>query len=234
MKFDFPEGATPIDDCSGLIPKWVQNLTDLNRVEAENISHAQSLYLRSPVQDPSLWFHFAQLKAIHRAMFGHVWQWAGKQRTCVTSIGIDPGFIASQMAELCREVGSWSTSLPIELTFLERAARIHHRLVAIHPFENGNGRFSRLIADRCLLAWHCSHPVWPENLHQENPPRKTYIQALQAADKTDYEPLVHFMESFGAKEPTLSELLRNRFYQPYLAGEKGIAIVKALLRRGAR
>ena len=233
MKFDFPEGATPIDDCSGLIPKWVQTLSDLNRVEAENISHAQSVYFRLPIPDPSVWFHSTELKSIHRAMFSNVWEWAGKQRTSVTSIGIARGFIGFQMAELCREVASWSTSLPIELTFLERAARIHHRLVAIHPFENGNGRFSRLVSDRCLLAWHCPHPMWPEQLNRSGTPRKTYIEALKSADNNDYEPLVHFMESLGAKEPGLGELLQNRFYQPHVAGDRGVAMVRAFLRRGA-
>ncbi|MBS4168731.1 ankyrin repeat domain-containing protein [Parachlamydia sp. AcF125] len=36
--FDFPEGATPIDDCSGLIPSWVHNLNDLNRIESVKAS----------------------------------------------------------------------------------------------------------------------------------------------------------------------------------------------------
>lgn len=55
-RFEFPEGATPIGDCSGLIPNWVHNLNDLNRVEAENIAHAQRKYLRTPVTDPKKWF----------------------------------------------------------------------------------------------------------------------------------------------------------------------------------
>jgi Fic family protein len=28
------------------------------------------------------------------------------------------------------------------------AVRLHHRLVSVHPFPNGNGRWSRLAADR--------------------------------------------------------------------------------------
>jgi len=44
--FEFPEGATPITDCSGLIPDWVHHLKDLNRVEAENILKAQGRYTR--------------------------------------------------------------------------------------------------------------------------------------------------------------------------------------------
>lgn len=32
----------------------------------------------------------------------------------------------------------------------ELAARFHHRLVKIHPFPNGNGRHSRIMADALL------------------------------------------------------------------------------------
>lgn len=45
-QFEFPEGATPISDCSSLIPPWFHHLNDLNRVEAENIMNAQRKYLQ--------------------------------------------------------------------------------------------------------------------------------------------------------------------------------------------
>lgn len=63
--FDFPEGATPIDDCSGLIPSWVHHLQDLNRIEAENILKAQRKYLGRSATDPQKWFHVTELKSIH-------------------------------------------------------------------------------------------------------------------------------------------------------------------------
>lgn len=228
-RFEFPEGATPIADCSGLIPSWVHHLDDLNRVEAENIAHAQRKYLRIPVKDPKGWFSVEELKTIHLAMFGNVWEWAGKYRKSMTSIGIKPALIPAQLAEFCSEVISWSEH-PVELTFVERAAKIHHQLVFIHPFENGNGRFSRLIADRFLLAWRCSHPIWPIRLNQETQARKEYIQALKNADAGDYESLVNFMRNLGARDPTISELIKNNFYRPYIQGKQGAAIVRALLR----
>lgn len=228
-RFEFPEGVTPIDDCSGLIPLWVHNLNDLNRVEAENIMNAQRKYLREPVADPQNWFHVKELKAIHQAMFGDVWKWAGVYRKSITSIGINPGLIPAQLAELCIEVLSW-LEYPVELTFVEMAARVHHRLVFIHPFENGNGRFSRLIADRFLLAFRCPYPVWPSHLNQEGIVRKDYIKTLQSADGGDYAPLVDFMKKLGASDPNLSELITNSFYRKYMNGEKGLAIIKALLK----
>lgn len=198
--FEFPEGATPLSDCSGLIPLWVHHLYDLNRVEAENILVAQVKYLKGRIKNPQIWFQVKELKAIHQAMFGKVWEWAGVYRKYVTSIGVSPHLIPSQLAGLCLEVSSWMHG-PVELTFIEMAARVHHRLVYIHPFENGNGRFSRLIADRFLLALKCQHPVWPSHLNQEGIIRKDYIATLKSADKGDYDPLVNFMKKLGAIDP---------------------------------
>lgn len=230
--FEFPEGATPINDCSGLIPLWVHHLNDLNRVEAENILSAQRKYLKKRIADPKNWFQVKELKAIHQAMFGEVWEWAGKYRKSITSIGVHPSLISTQLAELCLEVSSW-LQYPVELTFIEMAARIHHRLVFIHPFENGNGRFSRLIADRFLIAFKCAHPLWPNHLNHEGVIRKDYIKTLKCADKGDYGPLVDFMKKLGASDPSLSELVKNIFYRTYISGEKGSAIFKALLSNGS-
>ena len=233
MIFQFTEGATPLPDCSGLLLPWVQTMSDLNRVEAENISPAQRKYLRPSSRDISSWFHYQEFQTIHRSMFDKVWEWAGKQRKSKTSIGVEPGLIPARIAELCAQVASWSTD-PVELTFLEKSARIHHSLVHIHLFENGNGRFSRLVADRCLLSWKCPHPIWPDNLNFEGAARKLYIQTLKAADKGDYEPLVSLMKDLGAADPDLSILFQDRFYRPYIEGPKGLAKVRALLRKGEK
>lgn len=231
MFFEFPDGATPIHDSSDLLPLWVQNMTDLNRVEAENISQAQSKYLRFTTQDCSSWFHLEELQTIHYAMFGNVWQWAGKIRKNKTSIGVDPGFIRIKILEFIEEVTSWQT-YPVELTFLEKSARIHHRLVYIHPFENGNGRFSRLIADRALLCWRCPHPIWPEDLHCNGSSRKKYIQALQSADKGNYDVLLSLMQEWGASDPDLHTLFQDAFYKDYMQAPRGIAKINALVRQG--
>lgn len=231
MFFEFPDGATPIHDTSDLLLPWVQNMRDLNRVEAENISQAQGKYLRSSTQDCSSWFYLNELQAIHHAMFGNVWTWAGKIRRNKTSIGVDPGLIHMKLFELIDEVVNWYV-FPIELTFLEKSARIHHRLVFIHPFENGNGRFSRLIADRALHSWKCPHPIWPEDLYYDGSCRKRYIKALKSADNSDYDPLLSLMQEWGASDPELHTLFQNGFYKSYLQAPKGIAKINALIRRG--
>lgn len=214
MDFEFPDGATPLNDCSDLLLSWVQSMRDLNRVEAENILIAQRKYLRRVPRDISKWFNPKTFQTIHHAMFGKVWAWAGRMRKSITSIGVEPHLIPMKIAELCNEVNSW-ISEPVELTFLEKSARIHHRLVQIHPFENGNGRFSRLVADRCLLSWKCLYPVWPDQLHCNGTVRKDYIQALKSADQGIYGSLVCLMKKHGAmdvdeemKDGKISEVVR--------------------------
>ncbi len=61
---EFPDDATPLSDYSGLIPGWVYNLADLNRVEAENIMIAQRKYLKNLKKAPETWHGPEQLKTI--------------------------------------------------------------------------------------------------------------------------------------------------------------------------
>jgi fido (protein-threonine AMPylation protein) len=74
----------------------------------------------------------------------------------------------------------------------ELAVRLHHRVVKIHPFRNGNGRHSRLLAD-VLLERHFGLPpfTWGGNaqLGNSDPNRQTYLDGLRAADKGNYGPL---------------------------------------------
>jgi len=64
------------------------------------------------------------------------------------------------------------------------AAWLHHRFTQIHPFQDGNGRVARALATLIFLraGWL---PLVVTNDHRES-----YIDALEAADHGDLEPLV--------------------------------------------
>lgn len=188
MKFIYPEGATPLDDVSSLKPKWVKNQKDLNEVEVENISQAADKYLLRSIQDPRKWFNIPFLQKIHYDMFCDVWDWAGKFRKTETCPGIKPFQIPFSLGQLCDDVQFWLGGGG-NFTPLEQAVKIHHRLVFIHPFANGNGRFSRLVSDRFLKFFKCAIPQWPIDLDKNGLYRKKYITALREADKGNYEPL---------------------------------------------
>jgi len=78
----------------------------------------------------------------------------------------------------------------------EVATRFSHRMVFIHPFANGNGRFSRLIADLLLVQHGADRFTWgAADLVVEGDVRQAYLSALRAADAGDYGPLLAFARS---------------------------------------
>lgn len=78
----------------------------------------------------------------------------------------------------------------------ELAVRVHHRLVAIHPFANGNGRHARLMADLLIERLGGATFTWGSGtLRETGELRDTYIAALQAADNHDVTLLLAFARS---------------------------------------
>jgi Fic-DOC domain mobile mystery protein B len=78
----------------------------------------------------------------------------------------------------------------------EIAVRFHHRLVAIHPFPNGNGRHARLMADLLLERLGQPRFTWGRrSLTDATATRQAYIAALRAADARDIAPLLAFTRS---------------------------------------
>ena len=74
--------------------------------------------------------------------------------------------------------------------------RLHHRLVFIHPFQNGNGRHARIMADTVLRHVFSADPIdWAggHHLQRMNDRRVAYIAALEAADGGDITPLLTFV-----------------------------------------
>jgi fido (protein-threonine AMPylation protein) len=74
------------------------------------------------------------------------------------------------------------------------AARLHHRLVVVHPFPNGNGRCIRLVADLYLLSVGEAAFTWGSGgrLDEDSDARRVYLDALRAANAGDYQPLLAF------------------------------------------
>jgi Fic-DOC domain mobile mystery protein B len=190
-----PSGATPIEeeDLDGLLPDFVATRADLNQVEFENITKAL-LWARREARllgtEDILDFGFMLM--LHRRMFGDVWTWAGTLRKRVTKIGVEPFLIATQSRLLLDDATFWHTQGTIGSD--ELAARIHCRLVSVHPFTNGNGRCTRLMADLYLTSIGADPFPWGRtNLNVDGSGRATYIAALVKAATTDeYVDLISF------------------------------------------
>ncbi len=65
--------------------------------------------------------------------------------------------------------------------------KFHHKLVAIHPFPNGNGNHARLVTDLLVDAKGQPEFTWGSgDLGPKSQVRNRYLQALRTADLGDY------------------------------------------------
>ena len=190
--FDQPDDATPLtpEEQRELIPAHIAYRSELNEAEQENITRGQDWALKSRRDLLTKKF----VTDLHRQMLGDVWRWAGKFRTSDRNLGIPFYEIPVALRQLLDDTKVWIEykSYPSD----EIAVRFHHRLVQIHPFPNGNGRHSRLMADLLVLRLGGERFSWGSaNLQAAGDVRGRYIEALKAADNHDFGPLLAFARS---------------------------------------
>ena len=147
IRLEYPEGATPLDpnEIGGLKYKHITTQGELDELEQANITSGLRWLARTRRKD-ILTDDFAI--ELHRRLFGDVWEWAGRYRKTGKNIGVDPVQIAVQLRGAMADAQYWvdhRTYQPVEA-----AARLHHRVVFVHPFSNGNGRHARIMADAVL------------------------------------------------------------------------------------
>jgi len=183
--------ATPLDDISGLkLPKdRPYSLKEIYIYEANNIALATLKYLSAPPSKSLAPFSYEWMQQLHYDMFGNVWEWAGKFRQTELSIGVKAYLVPTRLKELADDIVFWKKHKTFDIH--ETASRLHHRAVQIHPFLNGNGRWSRMLAN-IYLRQNGSMPVrWQEDLlSNKNPKRDEYIKALKMADNGNYKALI--------------------------------------------
>ena len=195
---ELPFGATPIDadEAEGLLHPHVATRRELNELEEANIEEgaawAQERAVTGRRRLDVLTEEF--LYELHRRMFGSVWGWAGRVRTTDKNIGVDKFTIRPEVRTLIGDARYWRDHGTYGAD--ELAVRFHHRLAAIHPFPNGNGRHARLMAD--LIVQQAGRPPFSwggRSLMETSELRRSYIHALHQADQGVLEPLVRFARS---------------------------------------
>lgn len=116
-------------------------------------------------------------------------EWAGRYRNSNVIIGgadhtpPDALDIPQEMQQLVK----WFVKNKKNLHIIELASIIHHKLVHIHPFFDGNGRTARIVTNLLLMQKGFPLVVVLKN------DRKKYYDVLTRADKGDLVPLVRFI-----------------------------------------
>lgn len=190
--FETDDNSTPLteDEKQQLKIKWITTRAELNELETKGIAEAE-IWLMTNKKDI---LNETFIKKLHKKMFGSIWKWAGTFRTTERNIGVAPYNIQPQMRMLIDDIKFWIS----HKTYSEKeiAIRFHHRLVQIHPFPNGNGRISRIMADLLMHNFNLENLNWGSgDLTEISELRSKYIKALQEADKGNYEPLIEFVSN---------------------------------------
>ncbi|WP_028309137.1 Fic family protein [Desulfitibacter alkalitolerans] len=106
----------------------------------------------------------------------------------------EPILVPEEMEKLIYFINN-SNKHPIEIS-----AIAHHRFVAIHPFDDGNGRVARILMNLILMK----NGYVPVVIRNEN--REEYYRALMEADKGN---LTEFINLVANEEKKSLELILN-------------------------
>ena len=186
------DGNTPLsaEELADLIPNLATR-EELNEWERENILRAREWAVGDHTGSNDM-VGDEYVRKLHQKMFDQTWKWAGQYRRTERNIGIPAQEIREKLVALFGDVRYWianQTFSPDEI-----AVRFHHRLVAIHPFPNGNGRHARLMADLFLMKLGRPAFTWGSRvLVRQGEARARYLDAVRAADNGDMQPLLEFV-----------------------------------------
>lgn len=142
--------------------------------------HAQS---RGPMTTDTV-------KQVHRLLLYDILEKPGDYRTGMIKV---PGANftppkSNMIPGLMEELVLWLRDNPWEHPPVELAARFMHRLLAIHPFHDGNGRTARILMNLILLR--NGYPIITNISYRD---RRQYLDALGQADLDNPKPLVDFI-----------------------------------------
>jgi Fic family protein len=165
-----------------------------------------------------------EVRQIHRLVLTQIDEEnAGQYRTLPVRIAgsthMPPD--AWELTRLMQELGDWISTEGQSLHPVVLAALAHHRLMAIHPFIDGNGRTARLVMN--LLLLQADYP--PTIIMKAN--RRQYYQVLAQADRGNPAPLANFVGRAVERSLTLYIEACTPHTQPPPADEQLISLGEA-------
>jgi cell filamentation protein len=137
------------------------------------------------------------IREIHKTALGHIYSFAGTYRN-VNLSKAGHHFLPYQLVQrgMIYLEQEFLSKLPVNYEavdqLIEDIAIVHCELIHIHPFREGNGRTSRILAD--LMANRAGFLSLDLNkFRNENYPQ--YIKALNKGDEKDYSAMIGIIGS---------------------------------------
>lgn len=134
------------------------------------------------------------IKEIHKLALGHLYTFAGKYRTVNMSKG---GFLFPTARFIPESMQLFETEVLAKLpdsyadkhALIKDVAQVHGELLFIHPFREGNGRTSRILAN--LMVRKQGY----EGLRFDKINFREYIIAVQRVSEKNYLPMERIIGS---------------------------------------
>lgn len=137
------------------------------------------------------------VRNLHQQLYGDIWTWAGLYRKRELNIGVAPEMISVELRTSLETIRyRWQHT--DDWTARELGIAAHAESVRIHPFTDGNGRATRLLADLVFIAAQDTQTplryAWALDKRQ-------YIALLQQYDRhRDPRPLAEFIDVHALDE----------------------------------
>lgn len=174
----------------------IRSVREMAQRESEALLTATRQLIRNTELDRK--FTATGICRMHALWLGEIYSWAGEYRQ--VNVAKD-GFMfaaAGEVPRLMREFerGPLREFTPCRFTGLDIQARalavVHTEMVLIHPFREGNGRCSRLLA--VLMGLQAGLPALDFGGVRGEEKRR-YFAAVQAGLDRDYEPMTTVFQS---------------------------------------
>lgn len=137
----------------------------------------------------------AHLGRWHKRWLDNVYDWAGQYRSVNMSKDGFPFAPASQLSRLMQEFDTQCLARYTPCSgmtrdeLIEAIATVHVEFILMHPFREGNGRISRLLAD--VMAVQAGREPLDYSAWERN--RGGYVAAIQRGLDRDYEPMKYWV-----------------------------------------
>ncbi|MFT0532077.1 Fic/DOC family protein [Castellaniella hirudinis] len=171
----------------------IVNQSDMNHAELVLLHKLYDSVLQSPPSGP---ITVRLVRQWHRRWLGNVYTWAGYERSVNMSKDGFPFAAADRISALLddydrRYLARYTPCMGMPRADLVRAIALTHvEFILIHPFREGNGRISRLLAD--VMAVQAG--LGPLDYSAWEAHRAHYIQSIQLGLAGDYDPMVHWVD----------------------------------------
>lgn len=197
-KYDISGSQTTFQPGSnGLVLANKLGITDPAEMNEAELVLLEKLYQRVLTEQlPNGVITSTLIKDWHRRWLAPIYDWAGEERAVNIGKGnfqfAAAGRIPNLLKILDRDVlAKWTpcTDLADE-ALIEGIAVVHVEFILIHPFRDGNGRISRLLADvMATQAGYGSLDYTPWDAKKAE-----YIAAIHAGLDCDYSPMMGCVE----------------------------------------